>query len=412
MGGAQAAMLAAQTGEFGLAGATATASAGGAGAGGFGALLSNPVTIGLGVVAALAMSGAFSRKHAQHNLEGTFGGDTGFEGNWHDYYKGGMLRSSKTENTPLDSTTLNALRAAWKAQEAAITDYAKVLGLSTENIEGFTYRINLKLKDLGDPEAAGYMDKVWQSINQAIRDGSNEMAQLVIGSWEETTETVRKQVQGGFWDDPRIYEVEETVTTRTYTPSEFARDGEAAIDTLTRLATSLVTVNSAFDTLGYSLLSASLASGDLASKLLDQFGGVDAFGQIAASYWQGYYSEAERIETLTRQLTAQFQALGYELPDSRDQLRQWIEEVQATGLATDESRALFASLMQLSVPLQEIRPHIDELGAAIIGADGAISALEETMMSLGQSIGGPLADVIRDGLLLSTIHISEPTRPY
>ena len=364
------------------------------------------LTMGLGAVApvllpllALVGSGAFGRKHEQHNLQGTFGGESGFEGAWHDYYRGGLFRSSKTVDTPLEASFLKSLRDAWKASEAAVTDYAKTLGLSADRIDGFTYKINLKLKDLGDPNDAGYMDKVWQSINEAIRDGSNEMAQLVIGSWEETTETVRKQVQGGFWDDPRIYEVEETVTTRTYTPSEFARDGEAAIDTLTRLATSLVTVNSAFDTLGYSLLSASLASGDLASKLLDQFGGVDAFGQIAASYWQGYYSEAERIETLTRQLTAQFQALGYELPDSRDQLRQWIEEVQATGLATDESRALFASLMQLSVPLQEIRPHIDELGAAIIGADGAISALEETMMSLGQSIGGPLADVIRDGLL-------------
>jgi hypothetical protein len=353
----------------------------------------------IGPLALLLGSGAFSRKHAQHNLEGVFGGATGFEGNWHDYWKGGMFRSSKTENTPIDSATMAALRGAWKASEAAVINYADTLGLSADRIDGFTYKINLKLKDLGDPNDAGYMDKVWQSINQAIRDGSNEMAQMVIGSWEETTETVKKQVQSGFWDDPRIDEVEETVTRSTYAQSEYAREGEQAIDTLTRLATSLQAVNSAFDTLGYSLLSASLASGDLASKLLDQFGGVDAFGQIAASYWQGYYSEAERIETLTRQLTAQFQALGYELPNSRDQLRQWIEEVQATGLVTEESRALFASLMQLSVPLQEIRPHIDELGAAIIGADGAISALEETMMSLGQSIGGPLADVIRDGLL-------------
>lgn len=387
---------------LGLTAAEATAaSTAAASAGGTTSLAAIPGW-GWAAAAALAIlggSGAFSRKHAQHNLEGVFGGETGFEGNWHDYWKGGMFRSSKTENTPIDSATMAALRGAWKASEAAVINYADTLGLSADRIDGFTYSINLKLKDLGDPSEAGYMDKVWQSINEAIAAGSNEMAQLVIGSWEETTETVRKQVQGGFWDDPRIDEVEETVTTRTYTPSEFARDGEAAIDTLTRLATSLVTVNSAFDTLGYSLLSASLASGDLASKLLDQFGGADAFGQITASYWQGYYSEAERIETLTRQLTAQFQSLGYALPDSRDQLRQWIEEVQATGLATDESRALFASLMRLSVPLQEIRPHIDELGAAIIGADVAIGAMAETMMSLGQSIGGPLADVIRDGLL-------------
>ena len=336
--------------------------------GGIGTMLGAAAPILL-PLAALFASGAFSRKHAQHNLEGTFGGATGFEGNWHDYYKGGMLRSSKTENTPLDSTTLNALRAAWKAQEAAITDYAKVLGLSTENIEGFTYRINLKLKDLGDPEAEGYMDKVWKMVNEAISTGSNEMAQRILGTWTETTETVSKTIRDlsqGDEDNMGYVQVTETIKRQTYVASEYAREGEKAIDTLTRLATSLQLVNGTFDTLGMTLLDASLAGGDLASKWVDAFGGADKFGATTSSYWNNYYTEQERTETLTRQLTAEFAKLGFELPNSRDQLRAWIEEQKR---AVDEGNlgamATMAALMGLADAFAAITPTIDDVATSV-----------------------------------------------
>lgn len=333
--------------------------------GGIGTMLGAAAPILL-PLAALFASGAFSRKHAQHNLEGTFGGASGFEGNWHDYYKGGLLRSSKTENTPLDSTTLNALRAAWKAQEAAITDYAKVLGLSTENIEGFTYRINLKLKDLGDPEAAGYMDKVWQMVNEAISKGSNEMAERILGTWTTTTREVEETIKGGHWDDETFTTVKRTITETTYAASEYAREGERAIDTLTRLATSLQLVNGTFDTLGMTLLDASLAGGDLASKWVDAFGGADKFGATTSSYWNNYYTEQERTETLTRQLTAEFAKLGFELPNSRDQLRAWIEEQKR---AVDEGNlgamATMAALMGLADAFAAITPTIDDVATSV-----------------------------------------------
>ena len=84
---------------------------------------------------ALFASGAFGRKHEQHNLQGIrVAAAAAGEGTWHDYYRGGLFRSSKTEDTPLDSGTLKALRDAWKAQEAAVTDYAQTLGLATDKI--------------------------------------------------------------------------------------------------------------------------------------------------------------------------------------------------------------------------------------------------------------------------------------
>ena len=392
MGGAQAAMLAAQTGEFGLAGATATASAGGAGAGGFGALMSNPVTIAIGALAMLGLSGAFSRKHEQHNLQGTFGGASGFEGTWHDYYKGGLLRSSKTEDTPLDSATLNALRGAWKAQEAMVIDYAETLGLATDKIEGFTFKINLKLKDLGDPEAAGYMDKVWQMVNEAIATGSNEMAERILGTWTTTTREVEETIKTGFWDDETFTTVKKTVEETTYAASEYAREGERAIDTLTRLATSLQATNAAFDMLGLSLYEASLAGGDMASKLIDQMGGMDAFGAQVGAYWQNYYTEAERHAYMTVKMTEALAAAGLEMPTTVAGFRALVD---AQDLTTDAGRAAFTALMSVNAAFTEVYGNADAAAGSIAGLGDELAAMEPIVFGAASD----LASVIEQGLL-------------
>jgi hypothetical protein len=81
------------------------------------------------------------------------------------------------------------------------------------------------------------------------------------------------------------------------------RAGETAGEALARLANSLVTVNQVFDTLNQTLLHTTLVGGDAASSLLDAFGGADAFVQATTAYYQAFYSDAERGDTATRQLS-------------------------------------------------------------------------------------------------------------
>ena len=327
---------------------------------------------------ALVGSGAFSRKHEQHNLQGTFGGASGFEGTWHDYYRGGLFRSSKTEDTPLDSGTLKALRDAWKAQEAAVTDYAQTLGLATDKISGFTYAVNLKLKDLGDPNAEGYMAKVMQRVNEALAAGSDELAQQILGTWTETTETVKKTIWTLIGGDEGWANVttEETVTARTYAQSQYQREGEKAIDTLTRLATSLKTVNGVFDTLGLTLMETSLAGGDLASKVVDQFGGKDAFAALTSSYYDAYYSDAEKHATLQRQLTEQMAKLGQTLPTTRDEFRALIE---AQDLSTDAGQKMFAALMALNPAFAQLTETAQAASPAVQSAADLLKRQNELL---------------------------------
>ena len=327
---------------------------------------------------ALVGSGAFSRRHEQHNLQGTFGGASGFEGTWHDYYRGGLFRSSKTEDTPLDSGTLKALRDAWKAQEAAVTDYAQTLGLATDKISGFTYTVNLKLKDLGDPNAEGYMAKVMQRVTEALAAGSDELAQQILGTWTETTETVKKTIWTLIGGDAGWANVttEETVIARTYAQSQYQREGEKAIDTLARLATSLKTVNGVFDTLGLTLMETSLAGGDLASKVVDQFGGKDAFAALTSSYYDAYYSDAEKHATLQRQLTEQMAKLGQTLPTTRDEFRALIE---AQDLSTDAGQKMFAALMALNPAFAQLTETAQAASPAVQSAADLLKRQNELL---------------------------------
>ncbi len=218
--------------------------------------------------------------------------------------------------------------------------------------------MNIKLKDL-DPKAGDYQQQLMARVADAIKAGSNEMAQQLIGSWDTVQETVTRHVQQ-FGDDG-FSTVEETITRQTYVASEFAREGESAIDTLTRLGSSLQAVNSVFDTLGYTLLSASLASGDLASKLIDAIGGGDAFSQLTATYWQQFYSEGERQATVRRQIEGKLGDIGLAMPATRAEYRAMVE---ALDLTSEAGRTAFATMMQLAGAFAEVTQSAEEAAQA------------------------------------------------
>ena len=383
--------LGALFGEAGLMGGlSAGATAIGAGniLGGLGTLAGVAAPI-LGPLALLGLSGAFSRKHEQHNLQGTFGGATGFEGNWHDYYRGGLFRSSKTVDTPLEADFLKGLQDAWNAQEAAVTSYAQALGLATDSIAGFTYDVNIKLKDL-DPKAGDYQQQLMARVADAIKAGSNEMAQQLIGSWDTVQETVTRHVQQ-FGDDG-FSTVEETITRSTYTPSEFARDGEQAIDTLTRLATSLQGVNGMFDTLGLTLYEASLKGGDMASELADAAGGLDKLQASSASYFQNFYTGSEQHATALRQVQEQMTRMGVEtIPYTREQFRALVESLDLT---TEAGRQMFAGLMAISEAFATVTPQLFQGGQTL--SDAITQGLLGTFD--GDNLGAYMAQTVTDGI--------------
>lgn len=166
-----------------------------------------------------------------------------------------------------------------------------------------------------------------------------------------------------------------------------AKAGETASTTLQRLSTNLGSVNKTLDTLNAKALQSSLSGASAASALADVFGGIDAFTQTAAGYYQAYYSDAERTATASRQLTASFGELGYVLPANRQQLRGWIDGLIDSGaLMNDTGRHTVSGLMSLAGAFAQFTDASESAGTAI--RDAGASIREEIARLRGMAVDG------------------------
>lgn len=329
--------------------------------GGLGTILGGAALPALGVGLLLNGLGLFRSLEKRGDvLTGTLGQEDGV-------HSGNLMRRGGTlfsgPNWYVDDTGVSAMDKAiqtqWDASIKVITDWSKALGLSTDKIDGFT--TTLGSEKLGDHGQLGIRldnngqalsaQEVQDKINEAIRTGNNELAQQIIGTWTTTSEEVKKRIEttGSFWDNRVYKDVTETVTTSTYKPSEFARDGERAIDTLERLGTSIITVNGAFETMNMALLEASLAGADAASRFADRFGGLDKFNAAASSYYQNFYSDSERLAKGREAVSKQLKDYGVNIdlsdPGARGKFRAEVEKNQALMVEQEANKkALRASL--------------------------------------------------------------------
>lgn len=154
--------------------------------------------------------------------------------------------------------------------------------------------------------------------------------------------------------------------------STYIRTGETAAQTVTRLSSSLSTVNAAFDVLGSTLYQASLGGAEMAQQLVDLMGGLEQYQTTTTAYYQSYYTDAERAGVATRQLTASLSALGLNLPATRDAYRDLVE---AQDLSTEAGRSTYAALMGLSSAFAAITPSAAELATQLQTAQDAITGL-------------------------------------
>ena len=381
----------------GLAGPT---TAGASGAMGAGATFAKAIPWVAGAFAVAAAFGAFRKtKVVDTGIMGTLG----VEGGIHDFTqkrKGGSLVSGPKYT--LEDNGVSAfdkpMQDAFKVMRNAAIDMGKILGLTTDHLKDFTTAITLdsadsksgtrglSLKGLSEAE-------VQEKIQLALDTANNEMAQQLIGSWEEVTTPVKKLQKF------KIREVE--VTSWVYKPSEFAREGESAIETLTRLASSLSTVNSSLDLLGLKLYETSLAGADMASKLVDMFGGLEGFTAVTSGYYQNFYSEEERLKKAGESVNAALAAIGVQLDvfggeAAKIQYRSLVEQAFADG-----NQALAAQLLQLSATFSDVANAAQSAKVSVLDfvnglAKSSSSALQAAYSSMQSAEN--LLDKIRGGL--------------
>jgi hypothetical protein len=362
----------------GLMGPTTVGASGAMGAGASAAAAIPYVAAALAVANAL---GVFrSRSIVGGGLTGTLGmGDI----QSYDLQRRGGTLFSGPEYSMVNrqtSTESAAIQSAFEALRTNAASMAEALGLSSTAVKTFTTVLGTDItqNDIGTrgikldgltPEQAA------KKVEEALAAANEDLAAFVLGASRTVTETLTTRIED--WEQTEsgstfrgfIDQVSEVTRTIEATGTSYARAGETNVQTLTRLAGSLSTINPALELLGLNLYATSLAGADLASQLADAFGGLENFTQASAAYYAEFFTEAERTAKTTAQLTEALGGLGLALPTTRDAYRQLVE---AQDLNTEAGRKNFAVLVQLSGTFAGITPVVEDLAEA---SDQATEAL-------------------------------------
>jgi hypothetical protein len=256
------------------------------------------------------------------------------------WFSGG---DSGTEITQVDAKIQKYFDDAVGLTALKVKQYADILKLPAENIADFSFEVKQSLKGLSAEDAQKKIDEIIAAYGNALAS----FATSEIGAVQ--------------------------------------REGEQAGATLTRLATSLNTVNSVFDTLNISLMETSVYGADAASKLVELFGGVEQFIKSTDYYYQNFYSTQERVAKTTEQLTKVFAQLGYALPQTKQTFRALVESARAAG-----NNQLLANLLQLAPSFNELVTASDQLAQQAIQASQssskqAIASRMQTVASQDQA---------------------------
>jgi tape measure domain-containing protein len=262
---------------------------------------------------------AFGRKLKDQGIQGEFGGEAGFTGENFQFYKGGWFRSDKTKTSPLDADMQSGLANQFKAIQLQTALMATALGDTGQSVADFTSSIKVSFNGLTEAQ-------IGEKLTETFAGIANDLAQTVLGD------------------------------------SAFAKEGEVASQTLQRLSTSLTIVNATWDALGFTLEAVSLAGGGAASSFIDLMGGLENFTAATAGYYANFYTETERAQFATEQLSGELGKLGQTMPTTRDGFRALVQAAEAAG-----NDALLAGLLNLQ----------DEFAALVPAADSAAKSIAQ-----------------------------------
>jgi TP901 family phage tail tape measure protein len=281
------------------------------------------------------------KKVTAEGIEGTFSGDD-FAGRQYSSWKqkGGWFRSDKsgTNYSAIAYDVDMAMGETFAALKGSISDFAETLGQDTTAIAAYSKAFKLDLKGLDEAARQAKIDELFAGM-------ANDMAKLA----------------GNL--------------------IAFTRQGEQASAAIERLAVHLTSVNAVMDSLGRNAFAASLAGADMANQLADMAGGLEAFTNTSAAYYQNFYSEGERFEAAVNGMRETLINIGVNaIPKTKEAFRALME---AQDLTTASGRATYAALLNVSAGFSELINNIQ----------GQIATLEAEKLRIAQAI---LSE--RDGL--------------
>ena len=274
-----------------------------------------------GIIGGIA-NRAFGRKPIEYQdtkLVGQFGSG-GFAGQYETPWtqKGGWFRSNKsgTDITALTENQQTAFNAITAGTKTVFDSLLLASGEATKSIDGWSFAIDRQVSNQ-------------EQQNLLIIDVANSMGTYMIPSLVD-----------------------------------FQREGENLADTAIRMKDTFIITNAILDLVGGSFGAVGLASMGMRSNLIDLLGGLQSANASMQSYYQNFYSDAERTANGWDLMNSSLATLGVtSLPTTNEGFRALVE---SQDLSTESGRQLFASLIKLSPAFNDLTSAGDALAAVAL----------------------------------------------
>ncbi len=178
----------------------------------------------------------------------------------------------------------------------------------------------------------------------------------------------------------------DTVTTAVYPQiAEFQKVGEGLGETLVRVASNYTNLDAIMRSIGATFGAVGMSSLAAREYLIDLVGGLDKLQSQTEAFATDFLSEAERLAPVSKMVTEQMAALGLAGVKTRDQYKDVVLDLAASGkLATDAGAKQYAALLALAPEFAKVYP----------AAEDAVEAAKK-ITDAWQSVTDSIVDEIR-----------------
>lgn len=152
-------------------------------------------------------------------------------------------------------------------------------------------------------------------------------------------------------------------------------------ETLTTFVNNLYSVNGSFEMLNLKLYDVSVSTGFMAEQLIAMAGGMEAFNTANSTFFDNFYTDAEKADYALLTVNRQFAAMGVTLPGTRDAYRDMVEALDKT---TESGRQMYVTLTSMSASAGQAYSILEQR------ADAAAAA----MKALGDALMGSVANAM------------------
>ncbi len=321
--------------------------------------------------------------------------DSAFGGNGKDFYGADYMASSKTGGYRPMEREVGDRQWGWSVTGARSSQVEQTLQAITNSSLASLNQLQSVFGGKSEFKLGTYFSSNGENGSQGnikfLKDGQT-LASTSSGSYDKDATAGFKQYSSDVAKTVR--DAMDAMGLPKWAQGMLDKLGDApAIDDLVATVEQITKSQQALKSLGEVMPQFAKLTDNATTALLDSLGGADGLAQAASSYYQNFYSEAERQAAASAQLGKSFGDLGLAVPTTREAFRSLVE---AQDLTTEAGAKTYASLLKLSPAFAELVAASDDAASGITGsAKEMAEAGRQAMASLAQSNASLQVDLLK-----------------